>query len=99
MQTHRPSCTRDQFVPKKQIAWESSRKGRGEHERGATSEDSHRQIWDRYWALGREKRFRRIKSYQEILLLKERLKSVAHSAEGGQDTRSRLNLVRGKGLQ
>jgi len=28
-----------------------------------------------------EKRFRRIKSYQEILLLKERLKSVAHSAE------------------
>ena len=46
-----------------------------------------------------EKRFRRIKSYQEILLLKERLKSVAHSAEGCQDTRSRLNLVRGKGLQ
>jgi putative transposase len=42
--------------------------------------------WTATGLLEAEKKFRRIKGYQEILLLKERLESVAHSAEGGQDS-------------
>lgn len=65
-ETHRPSCTRDQFVPKKQIAGEWPRKGRGEHERGASSEDSDRysmgscraygRLFDGPWAFAQTRR-------------------------------------------
>jgi hypothetical protein len=51
--------------------------------------------WTATGLLEAEKKFRRIKGYQEILLLKERLNPLAYSAEGGADSKSRLNLVAG----
>jgi len=53
--------------------------------------------WTATGLLEAEKKFRRIKGYQEILLLKERLNPSRISAEGGgSDCRSRLNLVAGR---
>ena len=47
--------------------------------------------WTATGLLEAEKKFRRIKGYQEILLLK--VEPTAHSAEGGPNLRSRLKLV------
>jgi len=52
--------------------------------------------WTATGLLEAEKKFRRIKGYQEILLPEGTLESVAHSAEGGPDSRSRLNFVVGR---
>jgi hypothetical protein len=48
--------------------------------------------WTATGLLEAEKKFRRIKGYQEILA-EGMPESVTHSAEGGPDSRSRLNLV------
>ena len=52
--------------------------------------------WTATGLLEAEKKFRRIKGYQELLLPEGALESVAHSAEGGAHLRSRLNSLEGR---
>jgi len=51
--------------------------------------------WTATGLLEAEKKFRRIKGYQEILLLKERLNPSRIQQKEVRDSRSRLNLVVG----
>jgi len=52
--------------------------------------------WTATGLLEAEKHFRRIKGYQEMLLLELTSEPARHSAEGGQKNGSRLNLVAGR---